>query len=145
MRQATRGFLSHLAGYAAPHVAMACVLAAIEAMTFRPGGESSTPFQAVILQLFLSSALLTGSAVGYASALAFVFGEHATLRHPSLHGLIAGVGTFMMAAVGTVNQLARESDVPFFAVLAGLGFGLGLVASAFVLFAARVLPKGRRV
>jgi hypothetical protein len=144
MRQATRGFLSHLAGYAAPHVVMACVLAGMAAMKFRPGGESATPFEAVILQLFLSAALLSCSGVGYASALAFVFGEHATLRLPSMFGLVASVGTFTIAAVGTVNRVARDFDVSVFAVLAMLGFSVGLVAAAFVLFAARVFPKDRR-
>lgn len=144
MRQATRGFLSHLAGYAALHVVMASVLALMAAVKFRPGGESATPVEAVVLQLFLSAALLACSGVGYVLALVFVFGHHATLRFPWVLGLIMSAGTFTLAAFGTVNQLARQSQVSVFAVLAVLGFGAGLVASALVLIATRVFSKERR-
>lgn len=144
MRQATRGFLSHLAGYAALHVVMAAVLAVMAALAFRPGGESATPFEAVVLQLFLSAALLMCSGVGYVLALVFVSGRHATLHFPWLLGLIMSAGLFTLAAFGTVNQLARQFQVSVFAVLAVLGFGAGLVASALVLIATRAFPKERR-
>ncbi|MFZ2491635.1 MAG: hypothetical protein WA208_09135 [Thermoanaerobaculia bacterium] len=141
MRPVARGFLSHLAGYAVPHVLAALVLSAIEVATFRPGGESASAAEAVLLQLFISAVLLACSGIGYAGAIAFVAPQHARLRLPALFGVISGALTFGLAAVGILNQLARDFGLSLFPAVAALGFAVGLAASVLVVLTARVFPN----
>ena len=146
MGPAVRGLLSHLAGFAAPHVVMATVLAAVAAATFTPtlGGESSSAFEAANLQLFIAAALLACTAAGYACAISLVAQQHAVLRLPSMFGVIAGAVTFTVAAVGIVNRVSREAGLSVFLALAILGFIAGVASSALVVLAARLFPKRQR-
>jgi uncharacterized transporter YbjL len=144
MRPAARGFLSHLAGFAAPHLVLATVLAIVATATFTAGGGSAGPFEAAILQLFISAVLLVCSAVGYTLAIAFVARQHATLRLPSVFGAIAGAVTFAAAAVGGVNQLAGATGLSVFTAVAVLGFMVGVAASVLIMLTTRTFPKQRR-
>ncbi|MGK2859431.1 MAG: hypothetical protein ACSLFQ_19695 [Thermoanaerobaculia bacterium] len=58
MRPEFRGFLSHFAGYASPHIFVAIASAFVAFTTFSPGGESASPPEAAMLQLFVFAVLL---------------------------------------------------------------------------------------
>jgi hypothetical protein len=129
MKPPIRGFLFSVVAFAAALVSAGVILGTIDAISFRPGGEFNSPWQAAGFDLFIWGVLMLGwSGCGFAVATWPLVALGRTLPAPALVGFIAGEGVVVVAGVGLVNHLQRAVGLSWPLATAVPGVVLGCCA-----------------
>ena len=135
MKPPMRGFLSSVVALAAALVSAGVILATIDAISFRPGGEFNSPGQAAGFDLFIWGVLMLAcSSCGFAVATWPLVALGRRLPAPVLVGFIAGAGVVVVAGIGLVNHLQRAVGLswPLATAVPGVVLGCCAVGVTFI-------------
>jgi hypothetical protein len=135
MKAPIGGFLSSIVAFAAALIGSGAILAIMDVISFRPGGEFHSPGQAAGFDLFVWGVLMLAcSGCAFAATTWPLVALGRTMPTPMLAGFTAGAGVVVVAGAGLVNLVQQTFALswPFAMAVPGVVVGCCVVGVTLI-------------